>query len=75
MIQIKEPFFILDKDGNHVAAVVDIDSYNTLLDALEELHDIAASAAALADDPDGLPFDEAVIEIERMAAERERIAA
>lgn len=73
MIQIKEPFFILDKDGNQVAAVVDIDSYNTLLDALEDLNDI--TAAGTAERGDALPFDEAVIEIERMAAERERNAA
>lgn len=73
MIQIKEPFFILDKDGNQVAAVVDIDSYSTLLDALEELNDIAAAESA--ERGQALPFDDAVIEIERMVAERERNAA
>jgi hypothetical protein len=42
MLTIREPMFILDKEGNPVAAVVDIDSYNVLLDALEELNDLAA---------------------------------
>ncbi|MBA3470776.1 MAG: hypothetical protein H0T53_14155 [Herpetosiphonaceae bacterium] len=73
MIQIKEPFFILDKDGNQVAAVVDIESYNTLLDAVEDLNDIAAAESV--ERGKALPFDDAVIEIERMVAERERNAA
>ncbi len=42
MLTIREPIFILDKEGNQVAAVVDIDSYNVLLDGLEELNDLAA---------------------------------
>ena len=42
MHTIREPMFILDKEGNQVAAVVDIDSYNILIDALEELNDLAA---------------------------------
>ncbi len=42
MLTIREPMFILDKEGNQVAAVVDIDSYTILLDALEELNDLAA---------------------------------
>lgn len=45
--------------------------YNALRERLEDLEDIAAAKQAIADDPHGLPFDEAMIEVARMAAEYE----
>lgn len=68
---IQEPLFILDRDGNQVAAIVDIDSYRALLQTLEDIADIADARQAMIDDPVGLPLDEAIRDIERMAAEYE----
>ena len=71
MLTIKEPVFIHDPQGNPVAAVLDIDSYYALIDAIEDAEDIRlAEEAAANPDPHPLPMDEAFLDIERMVAER-----
>ena len=65
------PRTIYDAAGERIEVILDVATYEALLTALEDAEDILAYDAAKADDPDGLPFDEAVREIERMAADYE----
>ncbi len=67
MIKFNERY-IVDAEGNRVSVVLDIDTYQQLLEALEDLEDIRAAEAAQADDPKGLPFDQALAEIEHERA-------
>jgi hypothetical protein len=67
MIKINERY-IVDAEGNRVSVILDLDTYQQLLEALEELEDIRAAEAAQADDPKGLPFDQAIAEIEHERA-------
>ncbi len=60
--------YITDAEGNRVAVVLDLETYERLLQAFEDLEDIRAANAALADDPEGLPFDEAMGEIQEERA-------
>ena len=62
------PQFLTDGEGNRVAVVIDLATYRKMLEDLEDLEDIRAADAARAEDPEGLPFDEAVAEIERERA-------
>lgn len=67
MIAIKERY-LTDDQGNRVAVVLDLETYHQLLDALEDREDVAAADAALAEDPVGLPLNDAWAEIERERA-------
>lgn len=72
MIEVKERY-LTDADGNRVAVVLDVDTYRQMIEALEDLEDIRAADAAGADDPDGLPLEQAFAEIERERAALRRI--
>ncbi len=60
--------YITDAEGNRVAVVLSIQDYERLIERLEDLEDIRAANAALAEDPKGLPFDEAMAEIQEERA-------
>lgn len=66
MRQIREPQYVIDSQGNKTSVILDLESFEILLDALEELNDIDAHEAAKAEDAEGLPFDQAVAEIEAL---------
>lgn len=59
------PQYIMDADGNRTGIILDLDTYRQLLEAQEDLEDIRAAEAAKADDPDGLPLDQTLAEIEQ----------
>lgn len=58
------PYFIMDRDGKHVAVVVDLEQYELRLDAAEELEDIKAYDEEKASHDEAIPFDLAVRKIE-----------
>jgi hypothetical protein len=60
--------YITDADGNRTGIILDLDTYRQLLQAQEDLEDIRAAEAAKADDPEGLPLDQALAEIEQERA-------
>lgn len=67
MSVIKEPHqFIIDGEGKRIAVILDIDQYEHLRDASEELEDIRAFDEAKASDDDIIPFEQALEEIERI---------
>ncbi len=68
MLAIKERY-LTDAEGTPVAVVLDLETYRQLLEALEDVGDTQAANAALVDDPDGLPLDEAWAGIEQERAE------
>jgi len=55
----------VDEDGTRVSVLLDIEEYQRLLEALEELESIRAFDAAMASRDEALPFDQALGEIER----------
>lgn len=62
--------YITDADGNRTGVLLDMDTYRRLIEAEEDLEDLRASAAARAEDPEGLPLDAALAEIEAERAAR-----
>lgn len=73
MIKLNERY-LTDADGNRIAVVLDLEAYEELLDVLEELEDIRDAEAAKAEDLNGLPLDQALIEIEKERATRENLS-
>jgi hypothetical protein len=62
----KEPTqFLVNEKGEKVAAVIDIQEYEKLLEKLEELEDIRAFDEAESSGDTPLPFDQAIAEIKR----------
>jgi hypothetical protein len=59
MITLHESF-IVDKDGNQTGVLLDIQEYNKLLEALEELESIKAYDAAQSSKDEAIPFDQAI---------------
>jgi PHD/YefM family antitoxin component YafN of YafNO toxin-antitoxin module len=57
--------FVIDKNGNRTAVLLDIEEYNTLLQELEELESIKAYDAAKFSDDETIPFEQAIEEIEK----------
>jgi PHD/YefM family antitoxin component YafN of YafNO toxin-antitoxin module len=57
--------FVVDKDGNQTGVLLDIQDYNKLLEALEELESIKAYDAAKSSEDEAIPFDQAIEEIHR----------
>ena len=57
--------FVVDKDGNQTAVLLDIQEYNKLLEALEELESIKAYDAAKSSGDEAIPFEQAIEEIHR----------
>jgi hypothetical protein len=56
--------FVVDDTGNRVAVLLDIDEYQKVLEALEELETITAYDEAKASNDEIIPFDQAIREIE-----------
>lgn len=57
--------FVTDSEGNRVAVILDLEQYDELLEAAEELDDIRAYDEAKASGGEAIPFEQAVREIER----------
>ncbi len=60
-----EERYVVDKHGNRVGVVLDMEEYQKLLDDLEELDSIRAFDQAKASGETPIPFEQAVSEIER----------
>jgi hypothetical protein len=56
--------FIVDAQGNRTGVILDLDSYQALLEAREELEELRAYDEAEAEGGESLPFEQAVNEIE-----------
>ena len=63
MIETKERY-VIDGTGNRIAVLLDIEEYNKLIEALEELESIRAYEEAKGSDDEAIPFEQAVKEIE-----------
>lgn len=57
--------FITDEAGNRIAVILDLDRYEELMEALEDLEDIRAFDEAKASGDEAIPFEQAVQEVER----------
>jgi hypothetical protein len=57
--------FITDSAGNRVAVILDLQEYQQLLEAMEELEDIRAYDEAKASQDESIPFEQALREIEQ----------
>lgn len=57
--------FITDSAGNRIVVILDLDKYEMLLEAAEELEDIRAYDEAKASDDEVIPFGQAIREIEQ----------
>ena len=57
--------YVTDEKGRRVAVLLDIKDYQKILAELEELESIRAYDAAKVSGEEGIPFDQAIREIER----------
>ena len=57
--------YIVDENGARIAVLLDLEYYERLLDALEELESIHAYDAAKSSDDEAIPFEQAVRELGR----------
>jgi len=57
--------YVVDKKGKPVSVLLDIRAYRKMLEELEELAAIRAYDAAKASGDKAVPFEKAVVEIER----------
>ncbi len=64
MISDSKCHFIVDEKGNRTAVVLDLQLYEQLMEAWEELEDIRAFDEAEAKGGEEIPFEQAVKEIE-----------
>jgi len=62
-VDLKERY-VVDQTGNRVAVLIDIEEYQRILEALEELESINAYDEAKASNDEIISFDQAVDEIE-----------
>jgi len=62
-INLKERY-VVDETGNRVAVLIDMEEYQRVLEALEELESINAYDEARATNDELVPFDQALKEIE-----------
>ncbi len=58
--------YVVDENGKRTAVLLDIERYENLLEAQEELEAIRAFDEAKAFDDEAIPFSRAVAEIEEM---------
>ena len=56
--------YVVDEKGSRIAVLLDMERYQQLLEALEELESIRAYDEAKASEDEAIPFDQAVREIE-----------
>ena len=61
---VHEEQYVVDKNGNRVSVVLDVEEYQKLLQDLEELDSIRAYDRAKASGDQAIPFEQAVTEIE-----------
>lgn len=59
------PRYVTDSAGKRVAVILDLEQYEQLLDAAEELEDLRAYDEAKASGEESIPFEQAVREIEQ----------
>ena len=64
MLSIKERFLV-DENDNRIGVVLDMDDYRLILEELEELESIRAYDEAKASSEKAIPFEQALVEIER----------
>ena len=57
--------YVVDPNGNRTGVLIDVEYYQQLLKALEELESIRAYDEAKASGDEAIPFAQAVEEIER----------
>lgn len=57
--------FITDSAGNRIAVILDLEQYEALLEAMEELEDIRAFDEAKDSQEEAIPFEQAIREIEQ----------
>ena len=62
-VDLKERY-VIDDTGNRVAVLIDIEEYQKILEALEELESINAYDEAKASNDEVISFDQALEEIE-----------
>ena len=62
-VDLKERY-VIDETGNRVAVLIDIEEYQRILEALEELESINAYDDAKASNDAVISFDDAINEIE-----------
>jgi len=60
-----EERYVVDKDGNRLGVVLEMEEYRKLLEELEELDAIRAFDQAKASGEKPVPFEQALTEIER----------
>jgi hypothetical protein len=56
--------FVVDETGSRIAVLLDIEEYQKVLDALEELEAISAYDDANAEEDEVITFEQAIAEIE-----------
>ncbi len=61
-----QELYLVDKQGNRIGIVLDIEAYQKLLDELEELESLHAFDMAKADDDEAVPLEHAITEIEHL---------
>ena len=47
----------LEREGTHPAVIISVERYEQLMDALEDVEDIAAADAAIADPSPSIPWE------------------
>lgn len=57
--------YIVDADGKRVAVILDIEDYERMVEAMEDLADIAAVREALKEGGDSIPMEQAFAELYR----------
>jgi len=62
-VDLKERY-VVDETGNRVAVLIDIEEYQKILEALEELESINAYDEAKASNDESISFGQAIEEIE-----------
>jgi hypothetical protein len=61
--------YLVDDQGKRIGVVLDIEAYQALLGALEELESLYAFDMAKADDDEAIPLEQAIAEIEQLREE------
>ena len=64
MVKLNERFLV-DEHGKRTAVLLDIEVYETLLEALEELEASRAYDEAKVSGDEAIPFEQAVADLER----------
>jgi hypothetical protein len=62
-LELKERY-VVDESGSRIAVLLDIEEYQKVLDALEELEAIIAYDEAKASADEDIPFEQTIAEIE-----------